>query len=58
MVEMGKLQKLYQKYKPPPQVCIDRAGRPISFESCLTAFLALSGNHIVIYMIIYHIYQN
>lgn len=55
---MGKLQKLYQKYKPPPQVCIDRAGRPISFESCLTAFLALSGNHIVIYMIIYHIYQN
>ena len=43
MEEMGTLQKLHQKYKPPSQVCIDQAGSPISFKSCLTAFLALSG---------------
>ena len=43
MEEIGTLQKLHQKYKPPPQVCIDQAGSPISFKSCLTAFLALSG---------------
>ena len=47
MDEKGTIKKLFQKYKPPPQVCPDKAGRPISFESCLTAFLSLTGMCIV-----------
>ena len=43
MDEKGTIKKLYQKYKPPPQVCPDKAGRPINFDSCLTAFLPLTG---------------
>ena len=45
MDEIGTLKKLLQKYKPPPQICLEKAGRPISFESCVTAFLALSGRY-------------
>ena len=43
MDEIGTLQKLYQKYEAPPQVCPDKSGSSISFDSCLTAFLALTG---------------
>ena len=43
MYEQGTIKKLYQKYKPPPQFCPDKGGRPINFDSCLTAFLSLSG---------------
>ena len=43
MNEKGTLQKLYQKYEKPPQVCPNKAGSPINFDSCLTAFLSLTG---------------
>ena len=43
MDEIGTLQKLYQKYEAPPQVCPDKSGSSISFDSCLTAFLSLTG---------------
>ena len=43
MYEQGTIKKLYQKYKPPPQFCPDKGGRPINFDSCLTAFLSLLG---------------
>ena len=43
MNEKGTIQKLFQKYKSSPQVCPDKAGSPIKFDSCLTAFLSLTG---------------
>ena len=43
MNEKGTIQKLFQKYKLSPQVCPDKAGSPIKFDSCLTAFLSLTG---------------
>ena len=44
MNEKGSIRKLYNKFKPLPQVCPDGAGKPIGFQNCLTAFIAFGGN--------------
>ena len=46
MNEKGTIRKLYNNFKPPPQVCPDGAGKPIGFPNCVTAFLAFGGNGI------------
>ena len=43
MEEQGSLQKHLKKFQSPPQVCPDGAGKPIGFNSSLTAFLLFAG---------------
>ena len=42
MKEKGTLQYLYSRFKPPPQICPDAAGKPIGFRNSITAFLAFA----------------
>ena len=39
--EQGIWRNIEEQYKIPPQVCPDLSGKPIDFESCFTAFLAM-----------------
>ena len=41
MREKGSLQQILEKYQPKPQICPDDSGKPLGFESCFTAFIAL-----------------
>ena len=46
--EQGSFEKFWLRNQPQIQVCPDGAGKPIGFDSCLTAFLALAGKNIII----------
>ena len=39
--EKGALIQILNKYETGTQVCPDESGKPLGFESCFTAFLAL-----------------
>ena len=39
--EKGILNQISNKYDTGAQVCPDESGKPLGFESCFTAFLAL-----------------
>ena len=41
MREKGALKQILDKYETGTQVCPDESGKPLGFESCFTAFLAL-----------------
>ena len=41
MREKGSLQQILNKYEIGTQFCPDESGKPLGFESCFTAFLAL-----------------
>ena len=41
MREKGSLQQILKKYEIGTQFCPDDSGKPLGFESCFTAFLAL-----------------
>ena len=41
MREKGVLKQILNKYETGTQVCPDESGKPLGFESCFTAFLAL-----------------
>ena len=43
MEEKGAMAKIRAKYENHRQVCPDMGGKPLGFESCLMAFLALLG---------------
>ena len=43
MMEKGTFQNLNNRFKPPPQICPDGAGKPIGFRNSITAFLAFAG---------------
>ena len=45
--EKGTSRQILDKYKSEPQVCIDKSGSPLGFESCFTAFLILCGGGIL-----------
>ena len=47
--EQGSFKKFWLKNQPQIQVCPDGAGKPIGFESCLTAFLAFAGKYEPVY---------
>ena len=53
--EQGSFKKFWLKNQPQTQVCPDGAGKPIGFESCLTAFLAFAGKK---YEPVYYTYLN
>ena len=36
-----------EKYEPPPQVCEDKSGKPLGFNSSFTGFLLLASGLIV-----------
>ena len=42
MMEKGTIQKLNNRFKPPPQICPDAAGKPIGFDNSVTAFLVFT----------------
>ena len=42
--EQGLFNKFWLRNKPQIQVCPDGAGKPIGFDSCMTAFVAFAGN--------------
>ena len=46
MEEKGTAQQILKKYKSEPQVCPDKSGSPIGFDSCFIAFVLLSGGFI------------
>ena len=56
MEEKGSFRKHYKRFQPPPQICPDGAGKPIGFNSCLTAFLAFVGMYqiSIILIALYH----
>ena len=41
MREKGALKQILNKYESGAQACPDESGKPLGFESCFTAFLAL-----------------
>ena len=41
MREKGVLKQILNKYETGTQVCPGESGKPLGFESCFTAFLAL-----------------
>jgi hypothetical protein len=40
-METGSLEKILKSYESPPQLCSDSSGKPIGFDNCFTAFIAL-----------------
>ena len=56
MEEQGLIRKYHEKFQPSPQICPDGAGKPIGFNSCLTAFLAFVGMYqiSIILIALYH----
>ena len=43
MDEKGILTKIHKKYKNHQQFCPDLGGKPLGFEGCIMAFIALLG---------------
>ena len=41
MREKGSLKQILNKYETGTQFCPDESGKPLGFESCFTAFMAL-----------------
>ena len=41
MEEKGAMSQIRNKYESPTQVCPDKDGKPLGYESCFMAFLAL-----------------
>ena len=41
MREKGTLKQILNQFESRPQVCPDYSGKPLGFDSCFTAFLAL-----------------
>ena len=52
MMEKGTFQNLNNRFKPPPQICPDGAGKPIGFSSSLTAFLSFGGKYLHNYQLL------
>ena len=47
--EQGLFNKFWLRNKPQIQVCPDGAGKPIGFDSCMTAFMAFAGTYLNYY---------
>jgi len=40
--ERGSLNRVFGRYRPPPQDCPDYSGRALGLSQCLAAFAALA----------------